>query len=53
MTNTVADSEIIRQEIAKVPMGRLASTEEIADAVIFLASSMSSFISGAALAVDG
>ncbi|WP_312008614.1 SDR family oxidoreductase [Nocardioides alcanivorans] len=35
------------------PSGRLATEEEIADAVVFLASDNAKFINGAGLAVDG
>jgi NAD(P)-dependent dehydrogenase (short-subunit alcohol dehydrogenase family) len=38
---------------ANRPMGRIGTTDEIAKAVLFLASDDSSFITGAALAVDG
>ncbi|KIW30208.1 uncharacterized protein PV07_05967 [Cladophialophora immunda] len=53
MRATVSDSEIMRAEMAKVPMRRFAEPEEIADAICFLASPMSSFMSGASLVVDG
>lgn len=36
-----------------IPMGRWGTTEEIADAVLFLASDMSSFMTGHALVIDG
>jgi NAD(P)-dependent dehydrogenase (short-subunit alcohol dehydrogenase family) len=36
-----------------IPMGRWGTTDEIADSVLFLASDMSSFMTGHALVVDG
>jgi 3-oxoacyl-[acyl-carrier protein] reductase len=43
----------IDENIKKVVMGRLGKPSEIADAALFLASDMSSFISGQILVVDG
>jgi NAD(P)-dependent dehydrogenase (short-subunit alcohol dehydrogenase family) len=40
-------------ELTKVPMGRLARMEEIADSIVFLSSPMSSFMTGHGLLVDG
>lgn len=37
----------------KIPLGRYASTRDIANAVVFLASEMASYITGAVLPVDG
>ena len=39
--------------IDSIPIGRLADPSEIAQAVLFLASDQSSFITGVALPVDG
>ena len=38
---------------AQVPLGRMGRPEEIADAVLFLASDQSTFITGSNLYVDG
>ena len=49
-----ADPEAARRErAAQTPLNRLATPEEVADAVLFLASSKSSYITGAVLPVDG
>ena len=37
----------------KIPMGRFATVEEIAESILFLASDRSSFMTGQALVVDG
>ncbi len=37
----------------KIPMGRFASPEEIAEAILFLASDRSAFMTGHALVIDG
>lgn len=36
-----------------IPMGRWATTDEISDAIVFLASELSSFMTGQSLVVDG
>lgn len=47
------DAEKLGAVLAATPMHRLAEPEEIADAIIFLASSAASMITGVTLPVDG
>jgi NAD(P)-dependent dehydrogenase (short-subunit alcohol dehydrogenase family) len=50
---TEAMGEGVEQLAAQAPAGRPARAEEIAEAIVFLATDRSSFIYGAKLAVDG
>jgi NAD(P)-dependent dehydrogenase (short-subunit alcohol dehydrogenase family) len=50
---TEAMGEGLEQLAAQAPAGRPASADEIAEAIIFLATERASFIHGAKLAVDG
>ena len=45
--------EALKRTTARLPLGRIARPEEIADAVLFLASARASYITGAILAMDG
>src|SRR6516162_2853820 len=48
-----ADPEVRAQMLRHVPMGRAGRVEEVANAVLFLASDEASYITGAELWVDG
>ena len=50
---TAAMGEALQQLAAQAPAGRPAAPEEIAEAIVFLASDRASFIEGAILPVDG
>lgn len=50
---TEAMGEGVDELAAKAPAGRPATADEIANAIVFLATDQSSFIQGAKLAVDG
>jgi NAD(P)-dependent dehydrogenase (short-subunit alcohol dehydrogenase family) len=54
MTEQIRDGSVIQSGYEDLhPMGRLGRPEEIADAVVFLASERASFITGHILPVDG
>ena len=51
---TGSSVEAVRDRwIAQVPLGRIARVEEVADVIVFLASSRASYISGTVIQVDG
>ncbi|KAI1039357.1 hypothetical protein LB505_008558 [Fusarium chuoi] len=51
MTRPQAD--VLSPAINIAPMGRMGSPQEVADCILFLASSKASFVQGAAMMVDG
>jgi NAD(P)-dependent dehydrogenase (short-subunit alcohol dehydrogenase family) len=53
MTDLVVDAGEREALVAKHPLGRLGLAEEVAEAVVWLASDGSSFTTGATLTVDG
>lgn len=53
LTYTLKDPKVKAALIRKYPLGRLGAPEEIANAVLFLASDEASFITGTELIVDG
>ena len=52
MMKSVPDN-VIEPLIKTIPLGRIGMTEDVADAFLFLASDMASYITGAILPVDG
>ena len=53
MLSEVYDSDYLEAALERIPMRRFARPEEIAYAVLYLASDESSFVTGAELIVDG
>jgi NAD(P)-dependent dehydrogenase (short-subunit alcohol dehydrogenase family) len=49
----LTEAEVLRDAEARMPLGRLAKPEDIANAMVFLASPSASYISGAILSMDG
>lgn len=47
------DADVLARREALVPLGRIGRPEDIAEAVVFLASERASYITGVALRVDG
>ena len=53
MGHQAVPDEVRQERFNRIPLGRFASPEEIANAVLFLASDEASFVTGAELLVDG
>jgi NAD(P)-dependent dehydrogenase (short-subunit alcohol dehydrogenase family) len=51
--STRADPEKLDKYLARIPMGRVGEPEELVGAVLFLASPMSSYVTGITVPVDG
>jgi NAD(P)-dependent dehydrogenase (short-subunit alcohol dehydrogenase family) len=49
----VSPDEALKRATERVPLGRLAEPDEIANAVLFLASDRASYVTGAVIAMDG
>lgn len=53
MRQAVEAGNAMTAELVKIPIGRFAEPQELAEAISFLASPMSSYMSGSCLVVDG
>ncbi|MDR3753643.1 MAG: SDR family oxidoreductase [Terracidiphilus sp.] len=51
--NMLKDPERRAERLGEIPLGRLASTADVANAFVYLASDEAAFINGVALAIDG
>ena len=52
MTGLAAE-EILERQQARIPLRRLGTPEEVAQVVLFLASSQASYVTGAIIPMDG
>jgi 3-oxoacyl-[acyl-carrier protein] reductase len=53
MTHHALTPEVVSRTLARLPLGRLAEAQDIADAAVFLCSEAARFVTGATLTVDG
>ena len=53
MTHYLKEGEAAKAFLDKIPLGRFGSAEEIGNATLFLASDMSSYITGQVLSACG
>lgn len=53
ISERLKDPQFAAERLGEVPLGRLCTAEDVANAVLFLAAEESSFINGLSLAVDG
>ncbi|CAN1545778.1 FabG Dehydrogenases with different specificities (related to short-chain alcohol dehydrogenases) [Burkholderiaceae bacterium] len=49
----ISPEEVLKRMTSQVPMGRLASPEEVADTVVYLASNRASYVTGTVITMDG
>lgn len=49
----VTEAQALANALAKIPMGRMATPEDIADATLFLASDRAGYITGVNISMDG
>jgi NAD(P)-dependent dehydrogenase (short-subunit alcohol dehydrogenase family) len=49
----ISPDELLARAQAKIPLGRLATPEDIANVALFLASDAASYVTGALIPMDG
>ena len=49
----LADEEFVANALRRIPMGRFAEVDDVAGAVVWLASDAASFVTGQCVLVDG
>lgn len=52
-TSRLANGPVLEAVMATTPLGRLGTTDDVAEAAVFLASPLASFITGTVVVVDG
>lgn len=45
--------ELLAEQVAEIPMGRVGEPEEVANVAVFLASPRASYVTGAIIPMDG
>jgi NAD(P)-dependent dehydrogenase (short-subunit alcohol dehydrogenase family) len=51
--SAMPDPEVLRRRLTRVPLGRMATVDEIVAGVLYLASDDSSYVTGSELVIDG
>ncbi len=51
--NSITEDEALKRAVQRIPMGRMADPEEIANLTLFLASAKASYVTGVIVSMDG